>query len=167
MLSILRSNGCVGDKGGKALASCLCAESEWKTKIDGVSALMLEMVDSEDPIEVNSETSYDVHIKNTGSKVETDIKLLATIPDKMEFRSVTGPVRFHEEGKTIVFEPIEKLAPDAQATFRIHVKALDAGTVNFKIQMTSTNLTDPVIKMEATRIYSDAPELKTVGGTKQ
>jgi uncharacterized repeat protein (TIGR01451 family) len=139
----------------------LCAESELTTRVEGLSALMLEMVDTEDPIEVNSETAYEVRITNTGSKVETDIKLVASIPDKMEFKNSTGPVRFHEEGKTIVFDPIEKLAPKADAIFRINVKALDAGTVRFKIQMTSTNLTEPVIKMEATRIYSDAPEVKS------
>jgi uncharacterized repeat protein (TIGR01451 family) len=136
----------------------LCAESELSTRIEGLSALMLEMVDTDDPIEVNSETSYEVRITNTGSKVETDIKLVATIPDKMEFKSATGPARFHEENKTIVFEPLEKLAPKADAIFRINIKALEPGTVRFKIQMTSTNLTEPVIKMEATRIYSDAPE---------
>jgi uncharacterized repeat protein (TIGR01451 family) len=139
----------------------LSAESELATRIEGLSALMLEMVDTEDPIEVNSETSYEVRISNTGSKVETNIKLAATIPDKMEFKSATGPVRFHEEGKLIVFEPIEKLAPRADAVFRINVKATDQGIVRFKIQMTSTNLTEPVIKMEATRIYSDAPETKS------
>jgi len=139
----------------------LCSESELTTRVEGLSALMLEMVDTEDPIEVNSETAYEVRITNTGSKVETDIKLVASIPDKMEFKNATGPARFHEEGKTIVFEPIEKLAPKADAIFRINVKALDAGTVRFKIQMTSTNLTEPVIKMEATRIYSDAPEVKS------
>ncbi len=139
----------------------LCAESELTTRVEGLSALMLEMVDTEDPIEVSSETAYEVRITNTGSKVETDIKLVATIPDKMEFKNATGPVRYHEEGKTIVFEPIEKLAPKADAIFRINVKAVDAGTVRFKIQMTSTNLIEPVIKMEATRIYSDAPEVKS------
>jgi uncharacterized repeat protein (TIGR01451 family) len=139
----------------------LVAESELTTRIEGLSAIMLEMVDTDDPIEVNSETVYEVRVTNTGSKVETDIKLLATIPDKMEFKSATGPVRFHEEGKTIVFEPLEKLAPKADAIFRINVKALDQGTVRFKIQMTSTNLTEPVIKMEATRIYSDAPDTKS------
>jgi hypothetical protein len=77
----------------------------------------------------------------------------------MEFKNAQGPVRYHEEaGKTIVFDPIEKLAPRADAIFRINVKALEPGTVRFKIQVTSTNLVDPVIKMEATRIYSDAPE---------
>ncbi len=139
----------------------LCADSELATRVEGLSALMLEMVDTDDPIEVNSETSYEVRISNTGSKVETDIKLIASIPDKMEFKSATGPVRFHEEGKTIVFEPLERLAPKADAVFRINVKALDQGIVRFKIQMTSTNLTEPVIKMEATRIYSDAPETKS------
>ncbi len=139
----------------------LCAESELSTRVEGLSALMLEMVDTDDPIEVSSETAYEVRITNTGSKVETDIKLVATIPDKMEFKGATGPARFHEEGKTIVFEPIEKLAPKADAIFRLNVKAVEAGTVRFKIQMTSTNLTEPVIKMEATRIYSDAPEVKS------
>ncbi len=136
----------------------LCADAEFTTRVEGLSALMLEMVDTDDPIEVNSETAYEVRVTNTGSKVETDIKLVATVPDKMEFKSATGPARFHEEGRTIVFEPIEKLAPKADAIFRINVKAVEPGTVRFKIQMTSANLTEPVIKMEATRIYSDAPE---------
>lgn len=138
----------------------LNVESELATRIEGLSALMLEMVDTDDPIEVSSETSYEVRITNTGSKVETDIKLVAIIPDKMEFKNATGPVRYQEEGKTIVFEPLDKLAPKADAVFRLNVKALDQGIVRFKIQMTSTNLTEPVIKMEATRIYSDAPEAK-------
>ncbi len=139
----------------------LNAESELTTRVEGLSALMLEMVDTDDPIEVNSETSYEVRITNTGSKMETDIKLIATIPDKMEFKNATGPVRYRPEGKTIVFEPLEKLAPKADAVFHINVKALDQGAVRFKIQMTSASLTDPVIKMEATRIYSDAPDTKS------
>jgi uncharacterized repeat protein (TIGR01451 family) len=148
-------------KGTAVGARGLSAESDLTTRIEGLSALLLEMVDTDDPIEVSSDTAYQVRITNTGSKVETDIKLVATIPDRMEFKSATGPVRFHEEGKVIVFEPIEKLAPKAEAAFRINVKALDAGTVRFKIQLTSTNLTEPVIKMEATRIYADAPEVKS------
>jgi uncharacterized repeat protein (TIGR01451 family) len=136
----------------------LRAESELMTRVDGLSALLLELRDTEDPIEVGGETAYEVRVTNTGSKTETDIKLAATVPDKMEFKSVQGPVRYRVEGKTIVFEPIARLAPQTDALFRIHVKALEAGTVNFKIQMTSTNLVEPVIKMEATRIYSDAPE---------
>jgi uncharacterized repeat protein (TIGR01451 family) len=139
----------------------LRAESELMTRVEGLAALLVEMVDTEDPIEAGGDTAYEVRITNTGSKTETDIKLIATVPEKMQFKNCQGPVRYREEGKTIVFEPIEKLAPRADAIFRINVKALEAGTVRFKIQVTSTNLTDPVIKMEATRIYADAPEPAT------
>jgi len=139
----------------------LRSEAELLTRVEGLSALLMEMVDTEDPIEVGGDTAYEIRVTNTGSKTETNIKLVATIPDKMQFKSVQGPVRFHEDGKTIVFEPLEKLAPRADAIFRINVKAMEAGTVRFKIQMTSTNLTEPVMKMEATRIYSDAPDTST------
>jgi uncharacterized repeat protein (TIGR01451 family) len=135
--------------------------AELETRVEGLSALLLEMVDTEDPIEVGGETAYEIRVTNTGSKTETDIKLIATVPDKMEFKNATGPARYRAEGKTIVFEPIDKLAPRADAFFRINVKALEPGTVRFKIVMTSTNLPDEVIKMEATRIYSDAPEGKS------
>jgi uncharacterized repeat protein (TIGR01451 family) len=142
----------------------LHAEAELATHVEGLSALLVEMVDTEDPIEVNSDTAYDVRISNTGSKVETDIKLVATVPDQMEFLSAQGPVQYHAQGKLIVFEPLEQLAPQANTTFRIKVKAREAGTVRFKIQLTSTNLVEPVIKMEATRIYADTPDAHSSGG---
>jgi uncharacterized repeat protein (TIGR01451 family) len=136
----------------------LRSDSELTTRVEGLSALLVELVDTDDPVEVNGDTAYEVRVTNTGSKTETDIKLVATVPDKMKFKGAQGPTRCREEGKTLVFEPIEKLAPRADAVYRINVKALEAGTVRFKIQLTSTNLTEPVIKMEATRIYADAPE---------
>jgi hypothetical protein len=138
----------------------LSSTADLDTRVEGLSALLLEMVDTEDPIEVNSDTAYEVRITNTGTKMETDIKLKATIPDKMELKSAQGPVRYRVEGKHVVFEPIERLVPRADAIYRLNVKALEPGTVRFKIQVTSTNLVEPVIKMEATRIYSDAPETR-------
>ena len=139
----------------------LRAESELATRVEGVSALLVELVDTEDPVEVGAETTYEVRITNTGSKTETDLRLIAFVPDKMEFKTATGPVRFHPEGRTVVFEPLEKLAPRADAIFRINVKALAAGQCLFRIQVSSTNLTDPVVKNESTRIYSDSSETGT------
>jgi uncharacterized repeat protein (TIGR01451 family) len=136
----------------------LKAESEHITRVEGLSALLLEVVDTEDPIEAGGDTAYEIRITNTGSKTETDIKLVCTVPDKMEFKNAQGPVRYAPEGKMVVFEPIPRLAPRADAIFRVNVKALQPGDVRFKVQVTSTNLVEPVIKMESTRIYSDEPE---------
>jgi uncharacterized repeat protein (TIGR01451 family) len=137
----------------------LKATNELATRVEGLSALMVEMVDLDDPIEVNSETTYEVRITNTGSKAESDIKLVATIPDKMEFKSAQG-LPSHAQGKTIVFDAIDRLAPRADAIVRINVKAQEPGTTYFKIQVTSANIVEPILKNEATRIYSDAPDSK-------
>jgi len=37
------------------------------------------------------------------------------------------------EGNKIVFEPLDKLAPRAEALFRVNVKAMEPGTVRFAI----------------------------------
>jgi uncharacterized repeat protein (TIGR01451 family) len=135
--------------------------SELTTRVEGLSALMVEMVDLDDPIEVNGETAYEVRITNTGSKAESDIKLVATIPDKMEFKNAQSQVPYHPQGRTIVFDAIDKLAPRADAIIRINVKALEPGTAYFKIQVTSANILEPILKTEATRIYSDAPDARS------
>jgi hypothetical protein len=77
------------------------------------------------------------------------------VPDKMSFKSATGPAKYQQVGNEIVFEPLPKLAPRADAIFRVIVKCNSAGVVNFKSRITSTLLVEPVHKEEATRIYAD------------
>jgi uncharacterized repeat protein (TIGR01451 family) len=138
----------------------LKTDADLLSRVEGLSAILLEVVDTEDPIEVGGDTAYEIRITNTGSKTETEIKLVCTIPDKMEFKNAQGPCKCHEEGRVIVFDSLPKLAPRADAIFRVNVKALQPGDVRFKAQITSTNLVEPVLEMEATRIYSDAPDGK-------
>ncbi|MCX7699414.1 MAG: hypothetical protein N2039_00910 [Gemmataceae bacterium] len=125
------------------------------TRVEGLSAIMLELVDLDDPIEVGAETSYEIRITNTGSKTETDVKLVCTVPDKMEFKTATGPVRYTQHGNEIIFDSIPKLAPRADAIFRVTVKTKAPGVANFRSRITSTLLVDGVTKEEATRIYTD------------
>jgi uncharacterized repeat protein (TIGR01451 family) len=150
-----------GDQKQQAIAQAargLKAQSEVKTHVEGLSAILAEVVDTDDPIEVGAETVYEVRISNTGSKAETDLKLVCTIPDKMEFKNAQGPAHFHAEGKQVIFDPLPKLAPRADALFRISVKGVAPGDVRFKVEVTSASIVEPIIRMESTRIYSDAPE---------
>jgi uncharacterized repeat protein (TIGR01451 family) len=140
----------------------LNARAEVVTHVEGLSALLVELVDTEDPIEVGSDTCYEVRVTNTGSKPETDIRLAATVPEQMEFQSAQGG-RCRADGKSLIFEPVSSLGPREEALFKIHVRALRAGTVRFKIQVTSASVTEPVVKMEATRIYADTPDPKGGG----
>jgi len=133
----------------------LRVENPFVTRVEGLSAITMEMIDLEDPVEVGTETTYEIRITNTGSKTETDVKILCTIPDKMQFKSATGPTTHILNGNEVVFQPIPKLAPRADAIYRLTVKAIAPGVVNFKGRLTSTILQDPVTKEEPTRIYAD------------
>src|SRR4029077_16714094 len=88
-------------------------------------------------------TAYEIRVTNTGSKTETNLKLVCTIPDEMQFKTAQGPARFHEQGKDIVFDELPKLAPRADAIYRVMVKGIAAGDVRFRAQITSTNFVKP------------------------
>lgn len=133
----------------------LRVENDVVTSVKGLAAMTMEMIDLEDPVEVGTETTYEIRITNTGSMTETEVRIVCTIPDKMQFKTATGPTAHALAGNEIVFQPIAKLAPRADAIYRVTVKAVAPGVVNFKGRLTSTILQDPVMKDEPTRIYSD------------
>lgn len=124
-------------------------------KVEGISAILLSVVDLEDPIEVGGDTTYEVRITNTGSKLETDIRLVCEVPEKMLFKGASGPTGFVQNGQQVTFAPLAQLGPRSEAVYRITVRANTAGIATFKSQITSAILVDPVHKEEATRIYSD------------
>src|SRR5262249_18422886 len=107
-------------------------ETDFMTRVEGLSAILLEVVDTEDPIEVGTDSHYEIQTPNTGPKTETDLKVPCVIPDQMQFKGAQAPVRFQEHGKDLIFEPIAKLAPRADAIFRVTVKGIAPGNVRFK-----------------------------------
>lgn len=130
---------------------------ELVTRVEDFSSLALEIAHDDKAIEVGKEMVYEILITNVGSKTETDIKLICALPDKMELKSAQAPVRYHAEGNLVVFELVPRLAPPGDLVYKLKVKALAPGDVRFKAQVTSTNLVEPVVTMEPTRIYSDQP----------
>jgi len=149
----------------KHVASALAArglktESEITTRVEGLPALLMELVDLDDPVEIGADTGYEIRITNTGSKTETNLQLICTIPDKMEFRGAQGAAgtRFRLQGRDLIFEPLPRLAPRADALFRVNVRGLAAGDLRFRARITADGLTDPVLKEESTKVYADEPE---------
>jgi hypothetical protein len=98
-----------------------------------------------------------VRIINTGTEEDTGVRLACLIPNKMEFRTAQAPCRYRVEGKTLMFEPLARLAPRGDAVYRITVRGVAPGDVRFQIQVSSAHLTEPILRTESTRIYADAP----------
>jgi uncharacterized repeat protein (TIGR01451 family) len=140
--------------------------AEVTTKVEGIPALRMELVDSVDPVEKGAETVYEIKVTNTGTKADSNIVISCELPGEFEFVSCKGPTNGKHEMATaqspkvkiphaVVFEPISELPPKTEAVFRVTVKARGTGDVRFKTEMTSKHLSSPVKKEESTRLYGE------------
>jgi uncharacterized repeat protein (TIGR01451 family) len=135
----------------------LKTESEIVTRVEGLSALLMELVDTDDPVEVGAETCYEIRVTNTGSKTETNLELVCTVPDKMEFRAAkcAAGCRYRVEGKDVIFEPLPRLAPRADVLYRVVVRGLAPGDMRFRARIRADGLSEPVLREESTKVYGD------------
>ncbi len=136
--------------------SCACAETvrdSCSTEVTGIPAILLEVVDLEDPAPVGSQTTYVVTVTNQGSAPGTNIKIICELEANQTFVSGSGATNATSRGRTITFAPIASLGPKQRAQFRIVVDNASAGDVRFTTTMTSDQLTREVKETEATHVY--------------
>ena len=124
-----------------------------QTTLTGVPAILVQMADGPDPVQVGKECTYTIEITNTGTAAGTNIKLVATLEDPADFVTATGQTKETVSGKTITFAPVASLAPKQKATYKVTVKAVKGGDVRFKTSITSDQLTRPVESAEATNFF--------------
>ena len=134
-------------------AYCADARAQASTEVKGVAAILLEVVDVADPIEVGADETYVITVINQGTANDTNVRIQCTLPAELSFVSAEGPTAYKAEGQTVTFAPLPVLAPKAQAVFRLVLKGKESGDVRFKTSLTSDMLTIPVEETESTHIY--------------
>jgi len=123
------------------------------TDVIGVAAILLEVVDITDPIEVGGNETYEITVTNQGSDYSTNVKINCVLEDTMQYISSDGPTKGTCIGKNVTFDSLISLAPKATATWKVVVKALSPGDVRFKVEMIEDCLKRPVEETEATNFY--------------
>ncbi|MBN2581520.1 MAG: DUF11 domain-containing protein, partial [Planctomycetes bacterium] len=118
-----------------ATATCTDAAAEVTTRIEGIPAILFEVVDLEDPIEVGKEETYKIEVTNQGSAVGTNISVSCTLPPEQDYVSGKGPTQAAVQGKAVTFAPLASLAPKATAVYYVTVKAVKAGDVRFAVEL--------------------------------
>lgn len=156
----LKANG-EGEVSNKATASGdrgLTAQAEVKTVFEGATGLSADVEVKDNPIEVGSQTTYAIRVMNQGALEASDVAVYATLPEQMQFVSARGPTAHKSEGQQVVFEALPTLAPKKNVRYEITVKAVRAGDVRFKVDLTAKQLpAGPVHREESTTIYADIP----------
>src|SRR5205814_889247 len=116
---------------------------------EGVPALLLEVVDLDDPVEVGAETTYEIRVVNQGSCASQGLQIVATVPDGMTPQGATGPAPYHVHAQQVVFEPLALLAARADALYRVRVLCRTPGDWRFKVEMKCDQFKAPVHEEES------------------
>ena len=124
-------------------------------EVEGLAALAFEVADSEDPIEVGGVSEYVIRVSNQGTKPASGVRVVATLLGDMEPVEARGPSAHRVDNLTISFEPLAKLAPSEEATYRIRVRGRREGDQRVQVQLTSDEQPAPITKEEITRVYAD------------
>jgi len=135
------------------VAYCVVAEAACEVPVRGIPAMLLECVDSPDPVEVGAETTYTIYAANQGSQTATNIVIECIIPPELEFISAGGATAGSHSGKTVRFAPLPSLAPKSRATYTVTARGIKSGDSRFAVAMTSDQLTTPVNETESTNVY--------------
>ena len=133
----------------------LIAEKEQPVLVEGIAAILFQVSDTVDPVEVGGETTYEVHVVNQGSKASANVQLAIDLPPELKPVAAEGPTRHLLEGTRITFDGLSQLPPKADTIYRVRVKALKPGDLRARFQLSTDDMRTPVTKEESTRVYAD------------
>ena len=133
-----------------------CAEavsSRVVTEVKGIPAILLEVVDLEDPVIAGENTTYVIKVTNQGFAADNDIVIECITEANQRVLSASGPAGENITGSGVTFNAYPTLGPKDVIEYRVTVKNESTGDVRFTVNMTSRELTRPVMETEATNVY--------------
>ena len=145
-----------GNLVGRVTAKATCCPdvtASTQTAVKGIPAILLEVIDLEDPIPVGDDVTYVIKVTNQGSAADTNVKIVVTLPENVSYVTSTGGTTANVNGRTVNFAPVTRLEAKDEIEWRVTVKGNSPLDARFKTSMTSDQLTSPVEETEATNFY--------------
>jgi len=124
-------------------------------RVEGLSAIMFEVRDAQDPIEVGGSTSYEIRVVNQGSKAATNVQVTALVPPGLTVTGATGETRHRVGAEGVIFEPLAQLAPKADTIYKVEVQGVQPGEKRLLVEVKTDDITQPIRKEESTRVFGD------------
>lgn len=149
-LSLTTATAGTHANGVTAAAGGLTANAQAATLWRGIGAMLVEVVDSPDPILVGSTTTYTIRVTNQGSGDLVNVNTVGVFP-----KEVTPVATQHGTitGTTVRFQTIPRISAGQSATFTVTGRGAVEGDGRVKFSFTEDTHTSPVIEEESTRVF--------------
>jgi len=123
--------------------------TEWR----GYPALLIEVIDTEDPLLEGEQTTYVIQITNQGTARDTNVGLEVQLPSQLSVVSASGDTQGTISGQNVSFAPYPVLGAKEVIEFRVIAEAVGEGDARLRAQMKSDLLATPVPEEESTQVY--------------
>lgn len=133
----------------------ISAKDEQTVHVEQAAELVHTVKDLDEVIEVGSETTYEIHVLNKGTKAATNLRIAALMPNGMSAMSGEGPTRAGGDATQVIFEPLARLNPREEIIYKVQVQARQPGDHIVRVQLSSDEWPTPVTREESTRVYQD------------
>jgi uncharacterized repeat protein (TIGR01451 family) len=129
--------------------------AEFVTRVEGIADVVVEVIDSQDPVELGGETVYEIRVSNRGSQPAHQVQAAARLSSGCEAVDTQGPTRGKIERAQVVFEPISTLEPGAVETYQVRVACSQVGQFGFRAFVRCQEQPRPAVEEELTRVYEE------------
>jgi uncharacterized repeat protein (TIGR01451 family) len=113
----------------------LIATDSSVTQVEALADLKLEVIEPKGPLPTGDEVTYEIHIKNRGSKSAEKIHIAGYFEEGINpTTAIGGPHELDEKTGAVLFSPLATLAPGSEATFKIKARATKPGNLIFRAE---------------------------------
>ena len=135
------------------------ATTESITRVEAMADLRLEVKDPEGPVPVGSNATYELHVRNRGTKAAENVELLVYFSSGVEPISADGQTHRISPGQ-VVFDLIPAVPPATEVVLKVKAKADVAGNHVFRAELHCKTLGTRLVREEVTHYYQDGPSLQ-------
>jgi len=115
--------------------------------------------DPEGPVPVGADASYELHVRNRGTKAAENVEVLVYFSNGVEPTGADGQSHRLGPGQ-VVFDRIPAIPPAAELVLKIKAKAELAGNHVFRAEVHCKTIGTRLVREEVTHFYQDTPILQ-------
>lgn len=153
-LSVTYSSNEIGSVEGVTTARGHCArvaEARAVTAFKGVPAILVEVVDSPDPVESDMDAAvYKIRVTNQGTVKLTNVKVDCLLEGAEGEADGEGATEGRAAGSRMDFAPVAELEPNERAEWTVTMKTRVTADARFKVKVDADQIDTPVEEEEST-----------------
>ena len=125
---------------------------ELTSNVIGTATLDMKIVADHRELRVGEEISWEVQVRNTGTREATNVGVSCELPASFEFIDAEGPTKHIAEHGVLIFRSIPTIDAATDVKFVIHGRCTREGNQRLRLRVASDSVTEALIGEESASV---------------